>query len=76
MFFADTWYKCYLLSAEEVLNILSKKLAPGGTNDYNHKLVCESHKNFVFTKGDESKARGCSGKCWCCQPDDDGVITK
>ena len=33
-----------------------------------NKEVCESHYGFIFTKGDETKAPGCSDGCWCCQP--------
>ena len=33
-----------------------------------NKEVCESHPGFIFTKGDVSKAPGCTGGCWCCKP--------
>ena len=33
-----------------------------------NKEVCESHPGFIYTQGDESKAKGCTGGCWCCKP--------
>ena len=43
----------------------------GGQTEDLLKKTCESHAGFVFTKGDDSKARGC-GKGWCCQPSNEG----
>ena len=43
----------------------------GGQTEDSLKKTCESHSGFVFSKGDDSKARGC-GKGWCCQPSNQG----
>ena len=52
-------YKCYHYTVDEDAMIDSEE---------RNKEVCERHPGFVFSKGDESKAPGCSNGCWCCQP--------
>ena len=64
--FAELRYKCYDWSNEDLV-----KIDLAGSSDEIQKRTCEGYENFVFTKGDDSKAPGC-GNCWCCQPDNLG----
>ena len=59
-------FKTYNWSEKENETILE-----GGQTEDLLKKTCESHSGFVFSKGDDSKARGC-GKDWCCQPNNKG----
>ena len=52
-------YTCYHYTIDEDESIDSEA---------KNKEVCESHPGNIFTKGDETKAPGCSEGCWCCQP--------
>ena len=52
-------YECYHYTVDEDEMIDSEA---------KNKEVCESHPGFIFTKGDVSKAPGCTSGCWCCKP--------
>ena len=62
----STAFKNYDWSEKE-----NETINGGGQTEDLLKKTCESHSGFIFSKGDDSKARGC-GKGWCCQPSNQG----